>query len=101
MKIEIETNFLPLIYATDDLPKGIHKTIIPIREKRDVGIGSVAIGIFSFVSGVSASVFANWIYDKIKNKPQARIKINRKEITINKASIVKVITEAIEINNND
>ena len=74
MNIEIETNYIPLILAFDDLPEGVSKKILPSTERRGIGYESIAIGIFSFVSGVSASIFANWLYDKIKDKPPSQNK---------------------------
>ncbi len=101
MNIEIETNFTPLFTAYNDLPNGITKRIISSLEKRDIFSESVTTAIFTISSGVVAgtiaNVFGSWIYEKIKNKSQAKIKINRREVTITKSDIIKVLSEEIEI----
>ena len=79
MKIKIETSYIPLILAHDDLPDGVELMHQPVSERRDLTISSVAVGTISFVSGVSASVIASWIYEKIKrvkSRPEFFIKIN-------------------------
>jgi hypothetical protein len=82
MKIKLETTFIPLILAYDDLPKGVELIREPVREQRDINYIPVAVGILSFASGVSVSLVASWIYEKIKkikDKPDFLIKINEKK----------------------
>ncbi len=101
MEIQIETNYTPLIVACDDLPDGVQLTRKPVMERRDISSAPLAIGILSFASGVSASLVASWIYDKIKNvngKPEFVIKINHKEMRqIDLASLTETIEREIEI----
>ncbi len=66
MKIKIETTYIPLILAYDDLPDGVELIRQPVNERRDINYTPVAVGILSFASGVSASLVASWIYEKIK-----------------------------------
>lgn len=83
MKIKIETTFIPLLLAYDDLPDGVELIREPVMERRDADYTSVAVGILTFASGVSASLIASWIYEKIKkakDKPQFSIKINEKTV---------------------
>lgn len=90
-----------MISAHDDLPAGV--TLIPQRavEARFNGDVSAAIGILTFVSGVSASIIGAWIYDKIKgvkDKPRFWIKINEKIVRqIDENSITEMVQREIEI----
>ena len=97
MQIQLETNYIPLIRAFDDLPDGVSKKIISTIEQRDSYMDPLAAAIFTFANGVAASLFASWIYNKLKGHPGTKIKINRKEVSINEANIVKIIMEEIEI----
>jgi hypothetical protein len=100
MKITLETNFVPLIHGYADYPEGINKRIVSSTsvERRDFFTDPTAAAVFTFASGVAASVFANWLYNKIKSgPPHTKIKINHREVTIDKNEIMKIITEEIEI----
>ena len=97
MKITLETNFVPLIHAYGDLPEGVNKNIVPSMERRDLFSEPTAVAVFSFASSVAASVFANWLYEKIKSKPSTKIRINRKDVSIDKNEIIRVITEEVKI----
>ena len=96
MEFKITTNFIPLILAYDDLPDGVELIRQPVMERRDISYESIAVGVLSFASGVSASLVASWIYEKIKKvkeKPDFKIKINEKEI---RKFDLKTISETIE-----
>ncbi len=96
MEIRIKTTYFPLFFSNDDLPNGVDLIKQPAMERRDAFSTSVAIGVLSFVSGVSASIIASWLYDKIKHvkdKPEFMIKVNEKEI---REITVDSITETIE-----
>jgi hypothetical protein len=85
MEIRIETTFIPLILAYDDLPVGVTLIRQPVMERRDAGYVAVATGVLTFASGVSAGIIANWIYEKINwvgDKPEFSIKIS-KNMTVN------------------
>ena len=101
MEIRIETTFIPLILAYDDLPVGVTLIRQPVMERRDAGYVAVATGVLTFASGVSAGLIANWIYDKIKrvkDKPEFSIKINETTLrTIDQKSITETIQREIEI----
>ena len=101
MQIKIETTYIPLILAYDDLPNGVELIRQPVMERRDINYTSVAVGILSFASGVSASLVASWIYDKvkkIKDKPEFSIKINEKEVRqVDLNSITETIEREIQI----
>lgn len=101
MEIQIETTYTPLIIAYDDLPDGVQLIRKPVMERRDIATASLAIGILSFASGVSASLVASWIYDKIRNvkeKPEFVIKINQKEVRqVDLTSLTETIEREIEI----
>ena len=72
MELKITTNFIPLILAYDDLPNGVQLIRQPVMERRDISYSSIAVGILSFASGVSASLVASWIYEKIKKLRASR-----------------------------
>ncbi|MGD2080097.1 MAG: hypothetical protein PVJ36_03060 [Nitrospirota bacterium] len=96
MEIRIETNYIPLILAHDDLPDGVQLTRLPFVERRDLDAESIATGVLTFSSGIAASLIASWIYDKIKkfkDRPELSIRIN--ERTIHKITLEE-ITEIIE-----
>lgn len=101
MEIQIETNYTPLIVAYDDLPDGVKLLRKTVMERRDIATASLAIGILSFTSGVSASLVASWIYDNIKNikeKPEFVIKINHKEVHhFDISSLTETIEREIKI----
>jgi hypothetical protein len=103
MEIKTETNYIPLILTSEDLPTGIQKRIIPTAEYRGLDYESLAIGVFSFAAGVIGKVLAYWIYDqikKVKDKPGLKLKINEREITrISKEEITKVIEREINLSN--
>jgi hypothetical protein len=52
--------------------------------------------IITIVGSVPAQVLANWIYDHFKQYKPKRIRINRKEIKLEKGEIVSVVTEKYE-----
>jgi len=97
----IETNYIPLILAYDDLPEGVELIRKPVIERRDINYIPVAVGILSFASGVSASLVASWIYEKIKkikDKPDFLIKINETKIRqVNLNSLTETIEKEIQI----
>ncbi len=101
MKIKIETTYIPLILAYDDLPDGVELIRQPVNERRDINYTPVAVGILSFASGVSASLVASWIYEKIKkikDKPEFLIKINEKEVRqVNLNSLTETFEREIQI----
>lgn len=103
MDIKIETTFIPLILAHDDLPDGVTLRRHPAVEHRRDGYVDAAIGILTFASSISASVIAAWIYDKIKrvkDRPEFSIKINETVLrTIDEKSITETIQREIEISN--
>jgi hypothetical protein len=102
MEVKIETTFIPLVLAYNDLPEGVQ--IIrrqPEMARRSIDYSDIAIGVLTFSSGVSASIVAAWIYDKIKgvkDKPGFRIKINEKIVRqFDQNSIAEIIEREIEI----
>lgn len=101
MQIRIETTFIPLILAYNDLPEGVTLVRQSAVEHRRDGYVDAVIGILTFASSVSAGLIANWIYDKIKrvkDKPEFSIKINETTLrTINQKSITETIQREIEI----
>jgi len=101
MEITIETTFVPLILAHDDLPVGVKLIHQPAVERRSVDYSAIVTGVLTFSSSVSASIIAAWIYDKIKkvkDKPAFRIKINDKIVQhIDENSITEMIQREIKI----
>ena len=102
MEIKIETTFIPLVLAYNDLPEGVQ--IIrcrPEMARRSIDYSDIATGVLTFASGVSASIVAAWIYDKIKgikDKPGFQIKINEKTVRqFDEKSITEMIEREIEI----
>jgi len=55
--------------------------------------------LLTFSSGVSASLVANWIYNKIKDKDKEieKIIIEKTEVDLNCEEMAKIIKEKIEI----
>lgn len=105
MEILIETNFMPLVYASD-LPEGVTKRILPIREKRDIFSEPVFQMILGFSRDVSISVMAGiiagWLLHKIVKHPdKTYIKIERTEVALNKGEIERVIRTVMETKKND
>ena len=72
-----------------------------MKERRDADYVAVATGVLTFASGVSASIIAAWIYDKIKKVKDERqfwIKIDKKELRqINENSITEIIETRIKL----
>jgi hypothetical protein len=101
MEIRIDTSFIPLIFAYDDLPEGLKLVPQPMEERRDANYVPVATGVLTLASGVAASIIAAWIYDKIKkvkDKPQFWIRINEKTVRqIDENSITEMIEREIEL----
>ena len=98
MKLEIETNYVPLTYIIkQDVPEGISITIPPFIERRCIDRRAVIKIIIEFTTSISASVVSAWLYDKLKNSPTTKMIYNRKEITIEPSNIIKVIEENAEI----
>jgi hypothetical protein len=52
--------------------------------------------IIAVVGSVPAKLLANWIYDHFKQYRPKRIRINRKEIKLERGEIVSVVTEKYE-----
>jgi hypothetical protein len=102
MEIKIETNYIPLLRAYDDYPEGFDLKLLPSIEHRDAGFSDIVAGLFSFSVGVSGSILASWIYDKLKrvktNRDKLILKINEKEVqNITKDEITKIVEREIEI----
>lgn len=98
MEIEIETVDYKLVSDLDsqtEIPGG---TVIASKSEmiRRVEADSHLIElIITFSGGVSTSLIANWIYDKLKDRA-SRIQINRKEVKFNKGRIERILIEEIE-----
>jgi hypothetical protein len=102
MNIEIETNYLPLINDTENHPKEIIDKVIRRVQVRGIFNEPVAYAVFVIATGATANVLGAWLYNKLKkHKKMSYIKINRKEVIIDKGELVKVIQEQIEILDND
>ena len=101
MEIRIETTFIPLILAYDDLPNGVRIIRQPVVERRNADYLPIATGVLTFASGVAASIIGAWIYDKIKkvkDKPHFWIRINEKIVNqIDENSITEILQREIEI----
>jgi hypothetical protein len=104
MEILVETNFIPLVYASDP-PEGVTKRIVPTREKRDIFSEPLAQMIISFGRdvgiGVMAGMIAEWLIHKIEKHPaKTYIKIEHTEVALNKGEIERVIRTVIETKKN-
>ena len=101
MEIKIETNYLPLVRDSGDLPPGIEKRILPTVEKRSIDYDSIGILVLSFPLTVAGNILASWIYDrikKVKDQPGIKLKINeRKVANISKEEISIAIEREIEL----
>lgn len=99
--MKIETTFIPLVLA--EPPEGITRVSQQAARSRDLSADTVATAIYSLASSVSASVFAAWLYDrikKVKDKPQFRIRVNEKEVTeLSEESFKRTIGREVEIEN--
>lgn len=65
--------------------------------RKAIGFPEIVYFILTFSLGVSASVIANWIYDKIKGKEIEKIIIEKTEVDLNREEITRIIKEKIEI----
>jgi hypothetical protein len=98
MKIEIETADYRLASDFDsqtEIPGG---AVIASKSEmiRRMEVDSHLIElVITFSSGVSTSLIATWIYDKLKGRA-SRVRINRKEVKFDKGQIEKILIEEIE-----
>jgi len=53
--------------------------------------------VVSFSSGVAVSVFANWLYDKLKGKRIEKFMIEKTEIELDQGEIKRIIEEKLRI----
>jgi len=65
--------------------------------RKAIGFPEIVYFTLTFLSGVSASVIANWLYEKLKGKKIDKIIIDKTEVILDKEEITKVIKEKIEI----
>lgn len=81
----------------DDIPDGISVHVPSVRINKGFGMPPEAVTIIvSFAVGVPASVVGNWLYAKFIDCKSQKISIDRKEITLEKGEITKIIIEKIE-----
>ena len=82
MKIIVTSQHLPAIFMLrqGQVPAGVTVEIPEVVERRGIGFETVATAILSFGSGVAASILANWLYEKLRDKPTTRITITTRRM---------------------
>jgi hypothetical protein len=99
MKIELRVDMLDpeLLHPVSKKPEGV--SVGPLQSEIFNGPPpdhQALYVIITIVGSVPAQVLANWIYDHFKQYKPKRIRINRKEIKLEKGEIVSVVTEKYE-----
>lgn len=98
MEVRIETDFLPLIYGSEDLPRGVTAIHLPPPpQKSDFSSDPIAVAVLSIASNLALNVFANWLYDKLKHSPHATLKINCRYFAIERGTITRVLSEEVQM----
>ena len=98
IEIEIKTKHLPTVFMLkNDSPDWANINVPPVRERRDGISEPWAIAIVSITASIPAAVVAAWMLNKIINKDQTTITINRKVVELKESEIVKVIEETMKI----
>ncbi len=69
-----------------------------LRESADVTTTLVLGLVVGFVSGVPASMVAAWLYDQLRKRNTARIRIDQEEIDVNQGEIERIVRTKMEIN---
>jgi hypothetical protein len=111
MKIEIETNdkeFVLGLMETKEIEVGTEVEIPgnatltfsgkALREAMFPGMPEVLEFIISFSSGAAASIIANWLNNKFKDKADV-VRFDRKVVEVNKDGIQRIIEETIKVEN--
>jgi hypothetical protein len=65
--------------------------------KKAVGFPEIVYLVLTFGASVSASLIANWLYEKIRGKKIEKLIIERTEIEVKQDAITKVLKEKIEV----
>jgi len=66
-------------------------------ERKGLDFPAIIYIAVSFTSGVGASVFANWLYDKLKGKRIEKFIIEKTEIELDQGEIKRIIEEKLRI----
>jgi len=98
--LEIETYDrrlgLDITQPSAEMPEGMSVKELESRGYKAVGIPDTVILAVSIPLNVTASLAANWLYDKLKGRSE-RIRIDRREITIEKGEIARILEEKMDI----
>lgn len=85
-----------------DAPGGVKLTTLPIMGRKAIGIPEVLEFIVDASVAVDLALFANWLYDKVKDKEVARITFSTSETTeITQDAIRKIVEKELKIERND
>jgi len=110
MEIEIHTTDRALVFDLlgttsslsigdkSEIPKG--NAILTYKGsyiQKGFGIPEIAKFSIEFGSGVAIGIISNWLYNKLKGKDIKRLIIEKREITVERNEIRKIIEEKIEI----
>lgn len=84
---------------TKDVPGWAVIKLLPTRETRGVMCDAAPVLHIAveFGADVAVGLFANWLYEKLKDTKQPRIRINRQWVETTSDGIKKAIKEEIEI----
>ena len=100
MEIRVETEFIPLVFELQqDAPEGVSVKVLPFEMRRHWGGHDVALAFINFAGGVSASLVAAWLFEKLKKgKEHTKISVGGKEIKHETlVELVRVLEEILEV----
>jgi len=81
-----------------EIPEG--NAVLTYKEsyiRKGLGIPEIAKFSIEFGSGIAIGIISNWLYNKLKGKDIKRLIIEKREITVEKNEIRKILEEKIEI----
>ena len=87
---------LDLTQPSAEMPEGMSVQELESRAYKAVGVPETITLAVSVPLSVGASLAANWLYDKLRGRAD-RIRIDRREITLDKGEITKILEEKLDI----
>jgi len=78
-----------------EIPSGVNVDVPSLAERRGVGFKNTTTATITVRPGVDVEILASWLYDKLRDGAATRLTINRSEVRISRAELVRVIQEEI------
>lgn len=78
-----------------EIPAGVDVDVPSLVERRGVGFKNTSTATVTIRPGVDVEILANWLYDKLRDEPTTRLRVNHLEVRIAKDEIARVIREEI------